>query len=214
MFTIDLLKGTGAPLKSHPGKFALSIVPFIVPAVIITFIVVHYGYNSTVLAMSKSRINKTQSLIAGYSEDIEYYKSMTDKLTATRQRLGEIASVIDKQIQWSPIVQALVENMPDSIMLQKLFLYRNIVKKKRPDKTNNNKMISVDCIKRKLRITVYGVSPFDSDTAVQGYIYRLRNSDVFMSEVTDIRIVARDVANLDGKDVPSYEIDCLFKEQE
>ena len=214
MFTIDLLKGSGAPLKSHPGKFALSIVPFIVPAIIIMIMVVHYGYNSTVLAMSKTRIDKMQSMIAGYSDDIEYYKSMTGKLTATRQHLGDVSSVIDKHVQWSPMVQTLVETMPDSIMLQKLNLHRSIVRKKMPDKTNENKMISVDCIKRKLRITVYGVSPFDSDTAVQGYIYRLRNSDIFMSVVADVRIVARDVAKLDGKDVPSYEIDCPFKLQE
>lgn len=213
MFTIDLLKGSGAPLKSHPGKFALSIVPFIVPAIVIMIMTVHYGYNSTVLAMSKTQIDKMQSMIAGYSDDIEYYKSMTGKLTATRQRLGEVSTVIDKHVQWSPVMQTLIETMPDSIMLQKLHLTRNIVRKKMPDKTNKN-MISVDCIKRKLRITVYGVSPFDSDAAVQGYIYRLRNSDIFMSAATDIRIVARDVAKLDGKDVPSYEIDCLFRAQE
>jgi Tfp pilus assembly protein PilN len=211
MFTIDLLKGSGAPLKSQPGKFALGTVPFIVPAVIIIIAIAHYGYNSTVLATAKTRIDKMQSMIADYSDDIEYYKDMTGKLTATKQHLAEVSTVIDRHVQWSPIVRTLVEAMPDSIVLQKLRLHRDTVRKKMPDKKDKNKVVFVDCVKRKLRITVCGVSPFESDTAVQGYIYRLRNSDILMSEVTDIRIVTRDVTKLDGKDVPCFEIDCLFK---
>jgi hypothetical protein len=214
MFSIDLLKGTGVPLKSSPGKFALSTLPFIVPAVIIMIVIVHYGYNGTVLAMAKNRIEKIKTMTADYSDDIEFYQGMTSKLNNTNRRLSDVASVIDKNIQWTPMVRTMVETMPDSIILQKLRLNSDTIRKKMPDKNDKDKMVFVECIKRKMRITVYGASQYDSDNAVQGYIYRLRNSEVFMSEVTDVRIVARDVAKLDGRDVPCYEIDCLFKIQE
>jgi hypothetical protein len=214
MFTIDLLKGTGRPLKSSPSKFALSTVPFIVPAVIILIMVVHLNYCNTVLATGRGRLEKIKTLVADYSEDIEYYKDMTGQMTSARQRLTEVSKVIDRHVQWSPYLQELVENMPDTIILKKLRLFRGSKREKMQDKENKDKVVFVECIKRTLRITVCGTSSFGSDAAAKEYLSRLQNSEAFMSEVKDLRIVTRNVAKLDGKDVPSYEIDCLFKTQE
>ena len=76
------------------------------------------------------------------------------------------------------------------------------------------KVVFKNIIKRKMRLSVCGLSSFGSDIAVKEYLYRLRSSDIFISSVKDVKIVTHDVTKFDGKDLPCYEIDCVFAAQE
>ena len=63
MFTIDLLKGTGIPLQSSPGRTVLRAVPFLVPALLVLGLLGHYAYNQTLLGTKQENLERMQARI-------------------------------------------------------------------------------------------------------------------------------------------------------
>jgi len=100
--------------------------------------------------------------------------------------------------------------MPDAMVLTRLEVKQRFVKKRVPKKNDPKKMFDVSVPVRTLQMSVSGRPQANNDKAVKDFKDRLRFSASLATRLEDIR-VSQQSGTLEGQDVVSYEIDCIFK---
>ena len=210
MFTIDLLKGEGIPVKSGPGGITIAVVALVVPIVITIVMFGLYLSNIINISVQKQEIVRYEKQIDELSDALEMQKSFEEKKTIYSNSLSEVSSSIGKHIQWSPILAVLQNSIPDSMVLTKLEVKQDFVRKKVPQKRDPKKMTDIFIPVRTLHIGVCGSPRSDGDSAIRNFRYRLRSSTLLGPKLKDIK-VSQGFDTLEGQDVVSYEIDCVFK---
>ncbi|MHC4570931.1 MAG: hypothetical protein ACYS0C_02485 [Planctomycetota bacterium] len=210
MFTIDLLKGQGVPIKSRPEGIAVTAVTFAVPVIIAIVMFGFYLSNRIVISVQKQRIVSCQANIDKLSDAAELKESFEREKKSINSCLSEVASALGRHPQWSDILVTLVENMPDSMVLTRLEAKEHSVKRKVPKKDDPGKTVDISVPARTLQMSVSGNPHYNSDKAVRDFRNRLRFSTLLGPKLEDIR-VSQKSDKLEGQDVASYEIDCIFK---
>ena len=210
MFTIDLLKGQGIPIRSGPEGIAVAAVAFAVPIIIAIVMFGFYLSNSITMAVQRQDIVKYQAKADALSDAVELQKSFEKEKNAISSGLSEVSSSIGRHTQWTPVLVALVENMPDSMVLTKLEVKQRSVKRKVPGKDDPGKMVDISIPVRTLQMKVCGSAQSNCDKAVRDFRDRLRQSTLLGPKLEGIRVSQR-FDTLRGRDVVSYEMDCAFK---
>jgi len=214
MFTIDLLKGSGIPLRSNPVRAGLRTLPFLVPLLLAAGLTAQYLHNNTLLAAGQSGMENIQRQIQRSQQDMTQYEDYVRQIAQQRNRLNEVAGAIGRHIQWSDAIRALSENLPDRIAIQQLDLKRTESRKKIADKKEPDKLLTKTIIHRSLIIRVYGPQSLQTDKAVQSYLQQLQSSPAILAIIEDIQVSSRYEDNIDETNVAIYEIECLLKTQE
>jgi hypothetical protein len=214
MFTIDLLKGAGVPIKNSPGTVALKALPFVLPLLVAVYLVGSFQFNRTVIAMEQSGINKMQEKLTEYSADIQQARQWNTATDQVRKNLVEVTRGLGRHIQWSRTLQMLVEQMPESIGLKEIKLARNTTREKFADPQDSQKQVDKMVIHRILTLVLYGDPSWETDEAVQQYLTRLEQTPGIQNRMKDIRIVARQSEELNGKSFTIHTIECEFQPQE
>ena len=212
MFTIDLLKGQNVAIKSRPEGIAIAATTFAVPVIIAMVMFGFYLRTRIVMSVQKQGIINYDKKIAKLSDAVELQKSFEDEKNVINSNLSEVASAVGRHTQWSPVLVTLVKNLPDSVVLTKLEVKQRSIKKKVPKKDDPQKMVDISVPVRTLQISVSGSPQHDCDKAVRDFRNRLRFSKLLEPKLEDI-IVSQKADKLEGQDVVSYEIDCIFKPQ-
>jgi len=210
MFTIDLLKGQGIPMKSSPGGIAIAAVTVAVPMTIAIIMFGFYMNNMTQVSIKEQEIVRCQAEIDKLSGAVELQDSLEKEKIVYGNCLSEVKSSISRYIQWSAVLVTLVENMPNSVMLTGLEVRQDSVRKKVPKKDNPQEMIEANVPVRILRMSVSGSPQYDCNKEVRDFQERL-NSSAFLGPKLENIVVSRESETLEGRDVASYEIDCVFK---
>lgn len=210
MFTIDLLKGQGIPVKSGLGGIIIAVVALVVPIVIAIVMFGLYLSNIIDISVQKQEIVRYEKQIDRLSDALEMQKSFEEKKTIYSNSLSEVSSSIGKHIQWSPILAVLQKSIPGSMVLTKLEVKQDFVRKKVPQKKDPKKMNVISVPVRTLRIGVCGSSQSNSDIAIRNFRYRLRSSTLLGPKLKDIK-VSQGFDTFERQDVISYEIECIFK---
>ncbi len=210
MFTIDLLKGQNIPKKSSPGSIATVASASFVPVVIAIAMFGLYIRNKVVISVQANSIANYKTKINKLSDAIEMQKSFEENLNAYNNFLSEIEGNLGKHTQWSPVLVTLVQNMPDSVVLTTLDVKQRSVRKKVPQKNNPKQMIDISIPVRTLQMTMSGRPQSNCDQDIRNFSDSLRSSSLLGPKIEDVRI-SQGLAKLDGKDVVSYQIDCIFK---
>ncbi len=210
MFTIDLLKGQGIPMKSSPGGIAIAGVTVAVPMTIAIIMFGFYLNNRTYVSIKEREIVRCQAEIDKLSDAVELQNSLEKKKIVYGNCLSEVKSSIGKYIQWSPVLVTIVENMPDSVMLTALEVKQNSVRKKVPKKDNPQEMIEKTFPVKILQMSVSGSPGYDCDKVVRDFRNHLRSSAFLGPKLENIG-VSQESEMLEGRDVASYEIECVFK---
>jgi hypothetical protein len=206
MFTIDLLKGRGLPVKSKPQGILVAVATFTVPLIVGMVMFGFYASDKIVTSVRQQEIANYQASIDRLSEAAEVQKSFEQERNLINGCLSEVGSSIGSHGQWSGVLVTLVENMPDS----KLEVKQSSIKKKVPQKDDPKKMVDISVPVRTLHMSVCGSWEEDYDEEIRDFRNRLRFSERLASKLEDIR-VAQGVEKLEDRDVVSYEIDCVFK---
>ncbi|NLH17356.1 MAG: hypothetical protein GX455_12330 [Phycisphaerae bacterium] len=214
MFTIDLLKGTGVPIKNSPGTVALKVLPFVLPLLVAVYLFGSFEYNRTVVAMEISGIQKMNDKLTEYSAEIQQARQWTSATEQTRKNLAEVKRGLGRHLQWSPILQTLVEQLPDTIALKELKLSRSTTRKKVTEGKESNKLVNKTIIHRILSVQVFGESSWETDEAVQQYLSRLGKAPAIHQRLKDIRIVSQQTDEANGKPITIHTIECEFQPQE
>jgi hypothetical protein len=210
MFTIDLLKGRGIPVKSGPWGVVIAAATFAVPVFVIIVMLGFYISNRIVIKVAKQEIVSCEKSIEILSDAVKLQESLENQRNNINNCLSEALSSVGKHTQWSPILATVVENMPDSMVLTRLEVQRRSVSKKVPQKDDPGKMIDVSVPASTLKMSVSGRSQANNDKAVKDFKDRLRLSALLATKIEDI-VISQKADIFEGQDVVSYEIDCIFK---
>lgn len=214
MFTIDLLKGNGIPLRSSPRRAALRTLPFLLPILLALGVVGEIFYNRTLLITGQDHLQRMQAQITKARQDVVAYEQMLRTIQETRQRLREVARALDRHTQWSDVLATLASELPQEIAIRELELKRSATRKKASDKANPEKLVTRIQVRRVLEITLYGPPSGRTDQAVEQYLDRLGASPVVAPMIENIRIASRYEEDIDDQRSAVYKVECLCKSQE
>lgn len=212
MFTIDLLKGQGIPIRSGPERLIVTAAAAAGPA--LAAIAIFGMYLSNAVAISVQR-----QAVAGYERKMQreelaaaigMQQSFERNKGLVNGCLSEVSTALDRHTQWSPVLRTLVENMPDSVILTELEVKHESIKQKVASKDDPGKTVDVSIPVRRLQMNLSTRTNSGRDKEVQDYRDRLRSSEVLGPKLEDI-VVDRKDDKLDGRDVVSYEITIKFK---
>lgn len=210
MFTIDLLKGQGIPLRSGPGGVAIAAATVAIPIIGAMAMFGFYLHNRIIVSIKQREIVRWQAKIDKLSDAVELQELLEKQKVVYRDCLSEIKSSVGRYTQWSPVLATLVENMPNSVVLTDLEVRQNFVKRKVPRKGNPEEMIDIDVPVRTLRMNVRGGPQRNCDKAVRDFQDRLRSSDALGPRLENIT-VSQESGTIEGREIISYQIDCVFK---
>lgn len=208
MFTIDLLRGQGIPIKSRPWGAAIAAGVFGGPVLVAMAMFGFYLSNRIIIKVTNQEIAGYEKLIRTLSDAVVQQKSLEAEKDNINNCLSEALSSLDRHTQWSPILATVVKNMPNTVVLTNLVMRQSSVNKKIPKKGNPKKMIDVSVPVSTLQLSISGRPQDDSDKAVKEFKDRLRH--LLASKIEDIDI-SQKYDTLEGQDVVSYQIDCTFK---
>lgn len=210
MFTIDLLNGQGVPLKSRPGGLAIVAVTAAIPVLAVIAMAGFYLQNEIITSIKKRELDKWEQRISKLSDAVEWQKALEQDRLVYNKCLSEVNSAISRHIQWSDILATIVENMPDTVVLEGIDINLSYDKKKVPKKGNPEETIDIDVPVRTLRMQISGGSNSNNDEAIKDFQTRLRSSEYLGPKLKNI-ICSQETDILEGRDIVTYEIDCIFK---
>jgi len=212
MFEIDLLQGRGVPIKSSPKNIAAAAIAFAIPVIISMVMFSAYLKNRISMSIQKEQIANYETKIEGLADALKLQKSLEQEKGAVKTRMDEVKSSLARHIQWSPILVELVKNMPNSVILTKLEVKQHFTRRKVPKKDDPEKTVDISVPIRSLRITLNADPQTNSDEAVKNFRNDILASAVIGPKLEDLRI-SQEVETFLGKEVVSYEIDCILKPQ-
>ena len=210
MFTIDLLKGEGIPLKSRPEGIAVGALAFGVPIIVGIAMFGFYLSNSVAMSIQRQDITKYTEKTNKLSKAVKLQESLEKEKAAIGSSLAEVASSVGRHTQWSSVLATLVRNMPDSMVLTKLEMKQRFVKRQIRSKEDPNKKVPISIPARTLQMNVSLSHQIDYDKAVKDFRDRLFYSSFLAPKLENIR-VSQGFDTLEGQDVVSYTLDCVFK---
>ena len=210
MFTIDLLNGQAVPLKSKPGSFAIIVISAAVPVMVALGMLSFYHRTSIAASAKEKEITQCQAEIDKLSGAVELQKALVKKKVAYDSCLSEVKSSIKRHTQWSPALTTLMENIPDSVVLNSLEVEHETVKKKVPKENNPQKMVEIDVLIRVLRLSVSGDQQRDNDQAVQDFRDRILASAFLGSKLERIDVAKKSETH-NNQEIVSYDIKCVLK---
>jgi len=210
MYTIDLLKGEGVPIRCRPGGIAFAclivVVPFLVGVGALSF----YMDGRVVITIQNQQVSKLTTAIASLSDAVHKKESLEKEKAQVTGMLSDVKAGLGGRTQWSPILGSLVESLSEPLVLTKLEAHQNTVRHKVPSKDDPSKKVEISIPVRELRIGVCGKDKESSSEAVRQFQESLRSSPT-IGPVLDTITVSQNATNLDGQEAVLYELNCVFK---
>jgi Tfp pilus assembly protein PilN len=210
MFTIDLLKGQGVPVRIGPWGLVITAMTFAVPIFVAMVMLGFYLGDRIVISERKQAIVNYEKDINKLSDAVELQESFEKEKNNINHCLSEALSSAGKHTQWSPILTTVVESMPDSMVLTRLEVKQRSASKKVPQQDDPNKTIDVSVPASTLQMSVSGRLQANSDKMVKDFKDRLRLSALLAPKLEDI-VISQKTDTFEGQEVVSYDIDCIFK---
>jgi Tfp pilus assembly protein PilN len=212
MFEIDLLKGKGVPEKSGPERIVVAAVTCAVPVVVAVIFTGSYLSGKIAVSVQKQEIGNYQAKIEKLSDALETQRWFEKEMSEVHNCLSEVAGAVDKHAQWSGVLVAVAENMPAAMVLTKLEVKQDSVRKQVPRKDNPKQLMEVSIPVRTLQMSVTGNPTYNCDKAVRDFRERLHTCPALSSKLEDI-IVSQKFDKVKGEEIILYDIDCVFKSE-
>jgi hypothetical protein len=213
MYTIDLLKGHGIPIRNRRGGLLIIIATIAVPLIIAMVMYTQYLLTRIDSERADVTIRDRDKQIAKMADAVKSLASLERQNVTMGDCLSDVSVAIGKNMQWSPILRLIVENMPATTQLHKLDVSLVQLSKQVPDKADPKRLVNVPYASRTLRISLHEFSKSDNGEGVHAFIRKMRTSSVLADKVDDIRIAAQEREKVQGVEVTRYDIDCVFKPQ-
>ena len=210
MFTIDLLKGAGLPEKGKARNMAIVAVASAVPVVAAIVMFSVYLHGRVDISIQAGKIAKWKANTDTLSDAVTRQKELERDKALYGACMAEIERAMDRHTQWSPILTTVVSNMPESVVLTALEVEKRLARMKVPTKEDPEKTKDVSIPVPTLKMNVAATPQSDGDKDVKDFRSRLLASAVLGPKLEDIT-VSQKADKLNGLEVVSYEINCLFK---
>jgi hypothetical protein len=197
MFTIDLLKGTGKPPRSHPLWAAGTTFAFIALVVVAALDGVRYYRDGALLATQKRSLSY-------YSGEIRKLRDVAEALDATEKRraeidaaLAEVNKAMSCHATWSPIIATLAQNTSPDVVLSDIMA-------KREERGVGDKV-------RYGYTMILGVVSPSGGGAVEQYVRTLRLVLPLLPGPDSIRVISQRQQAVGGQAVQYYVVECQLK---
>jgi len=210
MFTIDLLNGRGIPIKRKPEAVFAAATASIVPAVLAITLLSIFLINRVQTSIAHRQIAHYENEISQLSDALQLKESYENQKSEIKNTLSEVSSSIFRHAQWSPVLVAIVKNIPDSMILSELAVKQRFTRKKIPQKGDPEQKIDISVPLRTLHINLTGDASRNFDKEVRAFRDRLWELDSLKSKLENIR-VSQEYDTTDDHNTVSYQIDCVFK---
>jgi len=210
MFTIDLLKGQGIPARSRPEGIIATAVTIVVPLAIAITMTGVYVTNRIVLNIQEQEISGYQKKVVELSDAMQAHKLYEQHKGTIKQRIAETAQAIVAHDQWSDVLITVVENMPESLVLERMAVELRTTRVRVTDSKDPGKKVDKSVPARTLHLTLGGAAGEVSDREVQAFRDRLRVSSILGSRLEDIP-VSQKVEMVGEREVITYEMKCIFR---
>lgn len=211
MFSIDLLKGKGMVAKGGMKATMLKVVPFLIPLIAMAAWAASYQQDSATIRAQKAEIRKNQAVIDESGKAIEAYRNANVQINKMKTCLATIAKSLSCRIQVTDLLMEMTESLPDEIFFYEINLDRTEIMQKNADSDAKDKSRRI--VQRKLKVTVCGFDPVESDRMVREYVNHLKTSEVLAAIFLDVKSAARRQGVVDQKPATYYEIECVLREQ-
>jgi hypothetical protein len=213
-FEIDLLMGAGLPPKIHPIKFVLSSVPLLVIMIVAILLFTQYSRDGVTVNTHKTRLVALDRKIASHAADVAFRSAVSRDIQRARAYRNEAVAGLGKQTQFTPILVAIAEELPDTWVISKFSVERNDTRKTIVNPDNPHQSTSVPLVGRKIHLVICDVMDDTDGPTIQEFMTALANSEKLGPLVKEISMDERGDARLAGHDVVSYKIDCDLKPEE
>ena len=216
MFAIDLLKGQGRPARTKPQGIAIFVATFAVPMLVAILMAGYYYRNKVIISIYKQDVTGYVTQTERLAEALKLKEAREKEKSAISGCLVDVADSVGRHTQWSPVLVAVVQNLPDSVVLNSLevrqsSIRRTSVVKAGLGKDTKDKQADTSVAVRTLKLRVSGNPSYDCDSEVKAFRERLRASNVLGPKLEDVVIASQGRDTLDGREVVAYDIDCVFK---
>jgi hypothetical protein len=210
MYTIDLLKGEGVPIRSRPGGIAFACLIVVVPFLAAVGGLSVYLDGDVVIAIQKQQMKRLTTAVEALSGAVRKREALENEKAEATRTLSEVRTALGGHTQWSPVLAFLIESLSDTLVLTRLEARQDTIRAKVPAKDDPARTIDTSLPVRTLRICVCGKDKDSSAEAVRHLQESLRTSAALGPRLDNIT-VSRDVTTLDGQPAALYELNCLFK---
>lgn len=210
MLKIDLLKGQGIPMKSHPGGAALLAISIAVPLIITMSLLGNYVRGTIILSTHKRTLQKIDTKLTELLIDVRYDESDEDEIKNIKECFNELHDSLVHNIQWSPILETITKNLPETLVLSDMKVEVETLRKIVQRRDDPSKRISILVPKKTLKISLIGTVESKSRDAVLKFKQKLESSQTFKHKIENIRIVSHSTSEK-FEDLMFYEIACVFK---
>ena len=210
MFTIDLLKGQGIPIKSGPEGIGIAAATFMVPVIVAIITIGCYLHTKIVMSIQRYGLTSYENKIDALSEAAKLQESFEKEKIAYSSGLQEVSASIGRHTQWSDVLVTLAGSMPDSMIMTSLEVKHDSLRQEVPRKDDPQQTVSVSVPVRTLSMNVSGNSQYDCDKAIRDFQDSLRSSQSLGTKLENIR-VSQKIDTLEGQNIVSYQIECIFK---
>ena len=209
MLTIDLLKGQGIPIKSRPGGATLLAISIAMPVIVTIFGLGDYMRSNIELSTKWQDVARKESEISALTESMRAHEDSKREAMQINSCLGELGEIMDQQLQWSPVMEVVARNVPDTIVLEELVVQSENVFKTVPLRRDTTKNIAISVPRRRLILNIYGKLGVASDEAVLTFLHKLAASEVLKQRVANIRKLSQKAD--EKNEIMHYTIECVFK---
>ena len=211
MITIDLLKGQGRPARSNPTTIAVITIVFMIPLVCGLAMATHYVQNSGSLSLQQKTIQQLDKKTAGLSEQVSFRQSTDLLMSQTKSCLLESVEALPRYNQWSPILTAIAQHLPENFVLRELVVKKKTKAVEIPKKGEPDQTINIRVPARTLHISIYHSDHQLNDAAVQEFIENLQATKSLEKQVKKFRLVGHQLETINDQDVTRYDIDVTLK---
>ena len=212
MYTVDLLNGHGTPTRIKPTIMLVGLITILMPIVVSIFVLNYYLGNNVDIKLKQKQLQNYKENISGLADVMNIQQTFEMEKAATNEGLREVYSSLGLQFQWSPVLELLARNMPDSIVMTQLAVKRKLIKKEVPKEDSPGEMMDAHEVERTLQMTVNGPPEQNCDEDVRDFMDKIRFSEKIGPKIKDIS-VSQEFEQIDSKNIVSYQIDCIFKSQ-
>ena len=214
MFTIDLLKGQGVPAKSRPEGIAATAIMILVPLVMTAVMFGGFFVNKVNMSVAKNKIAYIEKEL-----DSGILGTVLKKQIALEQEteilsgsLSDVSDALAYQTQWSPFLEAIIKNMPQSVVLKAVDVKKDNKKIKMVSRDAKDTTTEVAVPIRILHLSLTSNQQSNFDQVVKNYRDGLLADPVVGPKLEDVK-VAQEYDRVGDKNVISYEVYLVFKPQ-
>ena len=209
MHTIDLLRGQGIPAKTTLGSAAMVIVMVAIPILAAAGMVDRYLQNNTDIEIKQQTIQNEQETIERFADDVKFQKSLEKEQGSVNSKLSEVSSCLDNYIQWSPVLETLIEYLPAKMVMSGLRAESTSGRQKVVNEKDPNLTANVAVVTRTLVLDISGSGESDY-SIVKAYANSLKSSSALRAKLDDI-VVSQDTGRTGDDNTVSYTMNIKFK---